>query len=686
MGKRQQSSSTHNLKKSKSILYLDQISDADEGFSRTYGIINYLSDNHNVTVFPLAYHGKSFDDSYAEELQQSGVEVIHPSQQLDFDIFAKSKENFYDIVFVSKPYNLINYREKIKNFFPNAFLVYDSGHVLYGRQMPDAAETFPTEEDKTYKTCLDYSKMPSCAVVLTCHNYKNYLVDAIESVLNQTFPPVDILVVDDASDDNPKEVVDNYPNVRYERVEHRCPNKSRGFGFLDVIKHNPNIAAIAFLDCDNCYHENYLETGLPLLLDPSVAIVYPDLQFFGNKNVLVKMPEYNWETMIFQNIMDASSIIKRDALEQSEFWKIDMESLSDHEDWVMHRKTLNGRWRGVKNPTPLFYRDHNSPYRCKTINKQRGLDGDLDYYNFAGLYTEDVTIFIPFSGRKEIWKETKTFLENQSWPHSKTKIIFCDTSSNEEFGEDLKSWLFSSDYEDVHYYKQIVGASDLANKDRRGNHNVQHHVNMAMAKIYNNLLPKVSTEYLLIVEDDNIPEYDCVEKLLRSFTKLTFSVSAPYTHHFWPDELVVWQWENLFSIEQLEGKYSVVASTPSRKPFSSKDLETKTGTEDIGGNGFGTVMLRTYVIKNYPFSAMDNNGFYDVSLYAWLLKEGKYIARVNWDVVSNHLANTNLHNTEEISVKREDFTKQEEVRSKSNKAIANEVKQALTYIDNLKSS
>ena len=75
MGKRHQSSSAHNFKKSKSILYLDQISssDSDEEFNRTYDIINCLSDNHNVTVFPLAYHGKSFDDSYIEELQQSGV-------------------------------------------------------------------------------------------------------------------------------------------------------------------------------------------------------------------------------------------------------------------------------------------------------------------------------------------------------------------------------------------------------------------------------------------------------------------------------------------------------------------------------------------------------------------------------------------------------------------------------------
>ena len=118
--------------------------------------------------------------------------------------------------------------------------------MLYGRQMPDATETFPTEEDKTYKTCLDDSKMPSCAVVITCHNYENYLTEAIESVLNQTVSPVDILVVDDSSDDNPKRVVDNYPNVRYERVEHRCPNKSRGFGFLDVIKHNPTFDDVLY--------------------------------------------------------------------------------------------------------------------------------------------------------------------------------------------------------------------------------------------------------------------------------------------------------------------------------------------------------------------------------------------------------------------------------------------------------
>ena len=650
--KKQQQSA--NVRKGKSILYLDQFSNSDKieefvpGFllNRTYNIISHLVEKHNVTVFPLTHQGNP-DGKYIEKLQQSGVEVIRPPQQLDFNSFAESRN--YDIVFIGKPQNLITHREELKNFFPNAFLVYDSGHVLYGRQMPDPAVVFPTEEDKADKTCFnlvvpteedkDKADKTSCAVIITCHNYAKYLVESIESVLNQTVLPVDILVVDDASDDNPKGVVDNYPNVRYERVEHRCPNKSRGFGFLDVIKHNPNLAAVAFLDADNYYPESYLETGLPLLGNPLVAVVYPDLQFFENKDTLIQMPEYSWKQMLLRNIMDTSSIVKRDALEQSEFWKLEPLHIAD---WTMYKKVLNGRWRGAKNPTPLFYRDHNAPHRL-TISRQKPKP---NHYDLMGLCMEDITIFIPFSGRKEIWEKTRTFLENQSWPHSKTKIIFCDTSFDEKFGGDLKSWLFSSDYEDVHYYKQRIGTPNLADKDRRGNHNVQHNVNMAMAKIYNNLLPKVATEYLLIVEDDNIPEYDCAEKLLRSFTPggngcdcgcaSTFSVSAPYPHRFWPKRLTMWNWKTINGVLKKE-------------IFSSKELKSRTGSEVIGGNGFGTVMLRSSVIENYPFLAMETpNGnvegeqFFDVALYAWLKDEKTnlgetYIAKVNWDVFSNHL-------------------------------------------------
>jgi glycosyltransferase involved in cell wall biosynthesis len=51
---------------------------------------------------------------------------------------------------------------------------------------------------------------PSVSVLITCFNYGAYVGQAIESALEQTYPPAEIIVSDDASHDNSCEVVESY--------------------------------------------------------------------------------------------------------------------------------------------------------------------------------------------------------------------------------------------------------------------------------------------------------------------------------------------------------------------------------------------------------------------------------------------------------------------------------------------
>ncbi|MGC2400872.1 MAG: glycosyltransferase family 2 protein [Acidobacteriaceae bacterium] len=56
----------------------------------------------------------------------------------------------------------------------------------------------------------DLPAKPSVSVLITCFNYGAYVGQAIESALDQTYPPAEIIVSDDASQDNSCEVVDTY--------------------------------------------------------------------------------------------------------------------------------------------------------------------------------------------------------------------------------------------------------------------------------------------------------------------------------------------------------------------------------------------------------------------------------------------------------------------------------------------
>ena len=54
-------------------------------------------------------------------------------------------------------------------------------------------------------------------VYLVCHNYEEYVEESIESVLAQTYKNFELIIIDDGSTDNSKDIINRYvkyPNVR----------------------------------------------------------------------------------------------------------------------------------------------------------------------------------------------------------------------------------------------------------------------------------------------------------------------------------------------------------------------------------------------------------------------------------------------------------------------------------------
>jgi glycosyltransferase involved in cell wall biosynthesis len=127
------------------------------------------------------------------------------------------------------------------------------------------------------------------SVVIPCYNHACFLGDAIESALGQTYPRVEIIVVDDGSTDNTASVSARYPSVRYIRQNNLGLAAARNTGLRasrgDIL---------VFLDADDRLTPEALEHGVRHLLDsPQSAFVSGRYRYIKEDGSI--MHEYSQE-------------------------------------------------------------------------------------------------------------------------------------------------------------------------------------------------------------------------------------------------------------------------------------------------------------------------------------------------------------------------------------------------------
>ena len=95
------------------------------------------------------------------------------------------------------------------------------------------------------------------SIIVPAYNAEKYVADAIESVLRQTYPYFELIIVDDASTDRTAEVVQSFSDQRIKLIRHTS-NKGPGAARNTAIE-TAKGKWIAFLDADDQWKVNRLE-------------------------------------------------------------------------------------------------------------------------------------------------------------------------------------------------------------------------------------------------------------------------------------------------------------------------------------------------------------------------------------------------------------------------------------------
>lgn len=158
------------------------------------------------------------------------------------------------------------------------------------------------------------------SVVIPSYNREQVVLRAISSVLNQTFQDFEIVVVDDGSKDNTRQVVEsiNDPRVRYIWQKNQGATVARNTGIQ-----NARGKYVSFLDSDDEWFNTMLEKQFETYQsDPYIGCVYSDVHIINAKGKVSSFSkplgicDNSYKLILLQGYMAPTSVLsaKRDVL------------------------------------------------------------------------------------------------------------------------------------------------------------------------------------------------------------------------------------------------------------------------------------------------------------------------------------------------------------------------------------
>lgn len=166
-------------------------------------------------------------------------------------------------------------------------------------------------------------RYPTVSVIIPTYNRAQFVGRAIESILNQTYADLELIVVDDGSTDNTEQVVKSYKDSRvvYVWQENKERSAARNTG-IQVSRGR----YIAFLDSDDWFLPHKLAVQVPVLeTQPDVGIVMSGWQMVDTQGN-VKRQARPWqgipgqptlEDWLFSSTAKLSAVlIRKETLEQ----------------------------------------------------------------------------------------------------------------------------------------------------------------------------------------------------------------------------------------------------------------------------------------------------------------------------------------------------------------------------------
>ena len=194
--------------------------------------------------------------------------------------------------------------------------------------------------------------MKKVSVIIPVHNSENYILECINSVINQTYKNLEIIVVDDKSTDNSVNLIKSIKDKRIKLIE---LNVNSGA----AIARNKGIEAstgdyICFLDSDDYWKLKKIEKQVKFIKDK--AFIYSEYLYLRkNKTHIARVPKSLTYKQLLKNsaIFTSTVMLNMKYLNKEDIYMPNIRIGQDYGAWYKILKKVNIAY-GMQEPLSIY--------------------------------------------------------------------------------------------------------------------------------------------------------------------------------------------------------------------------------------------------------------------------------------------------------------------------------------------
>jgi len=203
---------------------------------------------------------------------------------------------------------------------------------------------------------------PLVSVIIPTYNRARYVCEAVESALKQTYPHLEIFVIDDGSTAETQEALRQFgEKIKFIKQERRGTCAARN----NAIRKAKG-KYIAFLDDDDIWLEKKIERDINYLeVHPDYGFVFSGFIYFSDKEkdmgerTKTEEEKTTYEFLYDQNIIHSTSLVtmRKDCLEKVGLFDESLKQSGDYDMWL---RAAKGYKFGYINECLSKYRMHDT--------------------------------------------------------------------------------------------------------------------------------------------------------------------------------------------------------------------------------------------------------------------------------------------------------------------------------------